>query len=80
MLGKQFIVGLFECSSCKYLLFLQESQLDLNEFKLRGFCDGILAEEKSNVQLDVFKKALRIADEEFLVRCSLEQKSASRFL
>jgi hypothetical protein len=51
-----------------------------NEIKLRGFCDGILAKEKSNVQLDVFKKALRIADEEFLVRCSLEQKSASRFL
>jgi hypothetical protein len=49
MLGKQFIVGLFGCSSCKYMLFLQESQLvNWNEVKLRGFCDGILAKEKSN--------------------------------
>jgi hypothetical protein len=56
------------------LLLLQESQLvNWNIGKLRGFCDGILAKEKSNVHLDIFKKTLRIAHEENLAQCSLEK-------
>jgi hypothetical protein len=57
MLGKQFIVGLFECSSCKYLLFLQESHLvNWNEGKLSGFCDRIMAKEKAMCNLIFSKK------------------------
>jgi hypothetical protein len=67
ILGKKIVVGLFECSSSKRLMFLQESQLvTWNDGKLRGFCDGILVKEKSEVQLDIFKRALKIADDEVL--------------
>ncbi len=42
-----------------------------NDGKLRGFCDGILAKEKSEVQLNIFKRVFKIADDEVLARCSL---------
>jgi len=72
ILGSKFVVGLFECSSSKHLMFLQESQLvTWNDGKLRGFCDGILAKEKSDVQLDIFKRAFKIADDEVLAQYSL---------
>ncbi len=47
--------------------------MNWNDGKLRGFCDGIMAEAKINVQLDNLKKALKIADKKILAQCSLEQ-------